>query len=30
MEGHSSDNQNGHNRLTMSNIINLTIEYDLN
>ena len=30
MEGNSSDGQNGHNRLTVSTIINLTNEYDLN
>jgi len=29
MEGHSFDNQNEPNRLTLSNIINLTVEYDL-
>jgi len=29
MEGHCSDDQNGHNRLTLSNIINQTVEYVL-
>jgi len=29
MEGHYSDHQNKHNRLTISNIVNPTVEYDL-
>jgi len=29
MEGHYSDDQNGPNRLTISNIINQTVEYNL-
>jgi len=30
IEWHYSDDQNGHNRLTVSNIINPTVEYELN